>query len=203
MRIKKIVEGVFNMMSYKEELQRATNLLGEKGYLFLGQNMRFGGTSMYHMIKHLPEERRIEVPVFEDIQMGMSIGLSLQGIKVCSIFPRMDFLILATNQLVNHADRVRLMSKDQFKLKGLIIRTAIGSVNPLMPGEQHSGDYCEGLQKMCKEIKVIKLEKSEQIYSEYEKAIESEIPTVLVEIPDLYNSELTDELIESRRNLIK
>ena len=75
------------MVSYKEELQRATNLLGEKGYLFLGQNMRFGGTSMYHMIKHLPEERRIEVPVFEDIQMGMSIGLSLQGIKVCSVFP--------------------------------------------------------------------------------------------------------------------
>jgi len=191
------------MISYKEELQRATNLLGENGYLFFGQNMRFGGTSMYHMIKHLPEAQRIEIPVFEDIQMGMSIGLALNGIKVCSVFPRMDFIILAINQIVNHADRVRLMSDGQFKLKGLIIRTAIGSVSPLMPGEQHSGDYCDGIQQMCKEIKVIKLKKAEQIYSAYENAINSDIPTILVEIPDLYNSELANDLIDSRKNLIK
>lgn len=191
------------MKSYKEELQRATNLLGENDYLFFGQNMRFGGTSMYHMIKHLPEEQRIEVPVFEDIQMGMSIGLALNGIKVCSVFPRMDFIILAINQIVNHADRVRLMSDGQFTLNGLIIRTAIGSTNPLMPGEQHSGDYCEGIQKMCKDIKVIKLTSAEQIYPAYEEAMNSDMPTILVEVPDLYNSELTDELIESRKTLIK
>ena len=191
------------MNSYREELQRATNLLGDQGYIFFGQNMRFGGTSMYHMIKHLPEEQRIEIPVFEDIQMGMSIGLSLTGVKVCSVFPRMDFLILAINQIVNHADRVRLMSDGQFKLKGLIIRSAIGSTAPLMPGEQHSGDYCEGIQKMCKEIKVIKLTNTDMIYPAYQDAIESEVPTLLVEIPDLYNSELTNELIESRKQLIK
>lgn len=191
------------MASYKDELQRVTNLLGENGYLFFGQNMRYGGTSMYHMIKHLPEEQRVEIPVFEDIQMGMSIGLALKGIKVCSVFARMDFLILATNQIVNHADRVRLMSKDQFKLKGLIIRSAIGSANPLMPGEQHSGDYCEGLQKMCKEIKVIKLEKAEQIYPAYQEAMESDIPTILIELPDLYNQELTEDLIESRKQVIR
>jgi len=191
------------MVSYKEELQKATDLLAEKGYLFLGQNMRFGGTSMFHMLKHLPLEQRIEIPVFEDIQMGMSIGLSLQGIKVCSVFARMDFIILAINEIVNHGDRVRLMSKGQFKLKGLIIRTAIGSTNPLMPGEQHSGDYCKGIQEMCKEIRVVKLDKADQIYLEYEKAIESEVPTILVEIPDLYNQELTNDLIESRKQLIK
>ena len=191
------------MKSYKEELQRATDLLGENGYTFFGQNMRFGGTSMYHMIKHLPEEQRIEIPVFEDIQMGMSIGLALNGIKICSVFPRMDFIILAINQIINHADRVRLMSNEQFKLKGLIIRTAIGSVSPLIPGEQHSGDYCDGIQQMCKEIKVIKLENAEQICPAYKDAMNSDIPTILVEIPDLYNSELTDELIDSRKHLIK
>ena len=191
------------MKSYKDELQRATNLLGENEYTFFGQNMRFGGTSMYHMIKHLPEDQRIEVPVFEDIQMGMSIGLALNGIKVCSVFPRMDFIILAINQIVNHADRVRLMSDGQFKLKGLIIRTAIGSTSPLMPGEQHSGDYCDGIQAMCKDIKVVKLTSAEMICPEYEKAMKSDVPTILVEVPDLYNSELTDELIESRKNLIK
>ena len=191
------------MISYHDELQRATNLLGVNGYLFFGQNMKFGGTSMYHMIKHLPEHQRIELPVFEDIQMGMSIGLALKGTKVCSVFPRMDFLILAINQIVNHADRVRLMSNDQFKLTGLIIRTAVGSSNPLMPGEQHSGDYCEGIQKMCKEINVIRLDSADIIYDAYKTAMKSDVPTILVELPDLYNSELTDELIKSRKTLIR
>ena len=57
-------------MNYKEELQKATDILAENGYIFHGQNMRAGGTSLFHMIKHIPEEQRIEVPVFEDIQMG-------------------------------------------------------------------------------------------------------------------------------------
>jgi pyruvate/2-oxoglutarate/acetoin dehydrogenase E1 component len=191
------------MLSYKDELQRATDLLASNNYLFLGQNTRFGGTSLFHMIKHLPESQRWELPVFEDVQMGMSIGMALSGVKVCSVFPRMDFLILAINQLVNHADRVRLMSDGQFTLKGLIIRSAIGSVKPLFPGEQHSGDYCEAIQKMCKEIKVVKLDQADTIYPEYERAIDSEVPTLLVEIPDLYNAELTDELIQSRKEIIK
>ena len=143
-------------MNYKEELQKATNILGENGYIFLGQNMLAGGTSMYHMVKHLPVEQRIELPVFEEIQMGMSIGMALENVKVCSIYPRWDFLICAINQLVNHADKVKRMSNGQFKLKGLIIRTAVGSVAPMFPGEQHCGDYTEAVKLMCKDIKVIK-----------------------------------------------
>jgi len=72
------------MLNYKNELQKATNLLAKERYLFIGQNVQFGGTSLYHMVKHLPLNQRIEVPVFEDIQMGMSIGMALEGLKVCS-----------------------------------------------------------------------------------------------------------------------
>lgn len=185
-------------MNYKDELQKATNILAENGYVFFGQNMRAGGTSLYHMIKHLPEEQRVEVPVFEDIQMGMSLGMSLDGIKVCSIFPRWDFLICAINQLVNHLDKVRLMSCGQFKARGLIVRTCVGSISPLFPGEQHCGDYTEAVKMMCKEIKVVKLESPEQIIPSYLEAMESETPTLLIEIPDKYNMDLRSELIKSR-----
>ena len=85
------------MVNYKEELQRATDLLAKNNYIFLGQNVRYGGTSMYHMIKHLPEEQRIELPVFEEVQAGIATGMALEGEKICSIYPRMDFLILAMN----------------------------------------------------------------------------------------------------------
>ena len=189
-------------MNYKDELQKATDLLASNGYIFLGQNMVAGGTSMYHMVKHLPIEQRIEVPVFEETQMGISIGMALEGLKVCSVYPRWDFLICATNQLVNHADKVKRMSNNQFKLKGLIIRTAVGSVSPMFPGEQHCGDYTEAFKLMFKDIKVIKLENADQIVPAYTEAMESDTPTLLVEIPDMYNKNLIKD-IEGSKEIIK
>lgn len=191
------------MTNYLDELKRAMVLLSDNNYLFVGQNMKFGGTSMFHTITHVPEENRIELPVFEDIQAGISIGMTLGGLNVCSVYPRWDFMLLAVNQIVNHADKVKRMSNGQFKLKGLIFRCAVGSVKPLFPGEQHCGDYTEALKLMCKDIKVIKLESAEQVYPAYEEAINSDVPTVLVELPDLYNQDLTSVMIESRKNIIK
>ena len=46
--------------------------------------------------------KKIELPVFEDVQMGLSTGLALQGFIPITCYPRFDFLILAMNQLVNH-----------------------------------------------------------------------------------------------------
>lgn len=185
-------------MNYKEELQKATNMLGENGYIFLGQNMIFGGTSMFHMVKHLPESQRIELPVFEDTQAGIATGMTLEGFKVCSVYPRMDFLICALDQIINHCDKMSIMSDGQFKLKGLIIRTAIGSNKPLMPGPQHCQDYTEALKWMCKDIDVVRLDSAEMIVPTYEAAMKSDYPTIIIEIPDMYNAELKEELIASR-----
>ena len=185
-------------MNYKEELQKANDMLGKNGYIFCGQNMKFGGTSQYHMVKHLPESQRIETPVFEEVQMGMSLGMSLNGLKICSVYPRFDFLICATNQLVNHVDKIKRMSGGKFKAKGLIIKTCVGSIKPLFPGEQHCGDYTEAFKLMCKDVKVIKLETTEQIVPAYKEAMKSDVPTVLVELPDLYNVGLVDEIHRSK-----
>jgi len=185
------------MNSYKEELQRATNLLGENEYIFLGQNMRFGGTSQYHMIKHLPIEQRIELPVFEEIQMGMSIGMALEGLKVCSVYPRMDFLILGINQLINHLDKIEEMSDGQFNPK-VIIKTCVGSTKPLMPGPQHCQNYYNELKTMCKNINVVLLDKAEMVYEEYEKALNSDKSTILIEIPNLYNLNLIHDIEKSK-----
>ena len=54
--------------------------------------------------------------------MGMSLGLSLKGYKVISIYPRWNFLLCATNQLVNHVDKFPLIMKADNK-NNIIIRT--------------------------------------------------------------------------------
>ncbi len=177
-----------NKMTYKEEINRAMRWLAEDSRVyFIGQSVRFKGTGLFHTLENVPMEKRIELPVFEDIQMGMTMGMSLEGLVPVSIYPRMDFLIIAANELVNHLDKMEDMSEGQFKPK-VIIRTAIGSIKPLFPGPQHNGDYCEALQKMLKRVKVVRLEKKEDILPEYKKAYESDKSTILVEMPDLYET---------------
>ena len=175
-------------MKYKDYLIEAMEILGkERDTIFLGQSVRYPGTGLFWTLEKVPMEKRIELPVFEDVQMGMSIGMALEGFVPVSIYPRADFLVLALNQLVNHLDKVEEMSDGQFKPK-VIIRTAIGSVKPLFPGPQHMQDHTEALKLMCKNIDIIKLENKEDIIPAYKRALESERSTILIEIPDLYET---------------
>ena len=175
-------------MRYIECLVEAMKLLGEnKNTIFVGQSVKYKGTGLFWTLEKVPMEKRIELPVFEDVQMGVSIGLALEGYAPVSIYPRMDFLVLALNQLVNHLDKFEEMSDKSFKPK-VIIRTAIGSVKPLFPGPQHIQDHTEAIKFMCKNIHVVKLTNKEMIIPEYQKALDREQSTILIEIPDLYET---------------
>lgn len=187
------------MGTYLEEIQKSMNKLGEEGYIFIGQNLIWGGTSMYHTTKHLPKKQRIELPVFEDIQAGMATGMALEGLKVVSLYPRMDFLLLAMNQIINHLDKVQEMSSSQFKPK-VIIRVCVGSIKPMMPGPQHCQNYTEALKHMCTNIDVVELLKSEDIYPAYEKAMKSDRSTILIEHSDLYNKDFAFKDIKESKD---
>lgn len=184
------------LMNYKEETKKAMQLLAEnKKTIFLGQTVEYKGSAMFGSLDSVPSEKKIELPIIEDTQMGMSIGLALEGFIPVSIFPRMDFLICAMNQLVNHLDKIPEMSNKQFSPK-VIIRTMIGGTKPLYPGCQHCSDYTDALKLFLKNIDVIKLEKPEDIVPAYKKALESPNSTLLIEVADLYN----EEIIEGRSN---
>ena len=174
-------------MRYVDCIKKAMSWLAEDSRtIFLGQSVLYPGTGLYHTVKHLPKEKRIELPILEDIQLGMSIGMALNGVIPISIFPRMDFLVLGLNQLINHLDKIEEMSDGQFK-PIVIIRTSIGSVKPLFPGPQHTQDHTEALMKMCKNINIVKLTDKNLIMEEYKKAYESDKSTILIEYPDLYD----------------
>ena len=176
-------------MTYLDEIKEAMKMLGEDDYVVMGQSVKWKGTGLFHTLDGaFPMENRIELPVFEDTQMGMSIGMALAGEKVLSVYPRWDFLIIALNQLVNHLDKFEVMSDGQFKPK-VIIRTGVGSVKPLFPGYQHCNDHTEAVSKMLTNVDVVKLNKASDVLPAYKKAMESERSTILVEMPDLYDTE--------------
>lgn len=156
------------MGKYADELKIAMDWLGRKpDTFFLGQAVVDAGTGMTATLKDIDVSKRLETPVFEETQMGMTIGMALNGTVPISIFPRWNFLLLATNQVVNHLDKVPLMS--DFKSK-VIIRTSIGSERPFHPYHQHVGDFTTAFRLMCPNIEVIVLEKPEDIFPAYEKA---------------------------------
>ena len=70
----------------------------------------------------------------------------------------------------------------------VIIRTGVGSENPLNPGVQHTGDFTEAFRLMCKKINVVRLDSAEMIVPEYRKALTRDdgISTLLIEWGDKY-----------------
>lgn len=170
-------------MDYKEQTKKSMEMLAKnERTIFLGQTVCYPGSQMYASFENVPLEKRLELPVAEDMQMGMSIGLSLEGLIPVSIYPRIDFLILAMNQLINHLDKVEEMSVGEFRPK-VIIRTQIGNTKPLYPGIQHCSNYTNALKVLCKNIDVLKIEKAEDVILEYKKALESHKSTILIEVP--------------------
>ena len=176
-------------MKYFDELQKSMTWLGEKpDTFFLGQAVQYAGTAMTNTINKVPKEKLWEMPVCEDMQMGMSIGMAFNGTIPISIYPRWNFFLLATNQVVNHLDKIPLMSNPPYKPK-VIIRVGVGSERPLHPQHQHVGDYTDSFRLMCQNIEIIQLIEPIDIFESYKKAYlrEDGKSTILVEFGDYYN----------------
>ena len=118
----------------------------------------------------------------EELQLGASIGLSLAGFCPVSIFPRMDFLWRAADQLINHLDKMEDMSHGEFR-PFVIIRTAKGSTDPLDPGPQHKGDYTDALRIATSRVMVFKLRQPEDIFKTYKWVYEYRKSAILIELP--------------------
>ena len=74
-------------------------------------------------------------PLSEDAMTGAAIGMALAGLRPIHVHIRMDFLMLAMNQLVNVAAKSRYMYGGQVQIP-LVVRSMIGK--SWGQGAQHS-----------------------------------------------------------------
>lgn len=151
--------------------------------VFMGQAVLVPGTAMYNTLFMVPPRKRIELPVAEDMQLGLAIGASLNGDLPICIYPRINFLLLAMSQLVLHLDKIPLFSEYMPKV---IIRTAVATSKPLDPGPQHLGDFSDAIADMLETINVVRLLRSDRIVPVYQEAIESKKSTLLIEYSEMY-----------------
>jgi len=176
-------------MKYFDELKRSMEFLADnKKSIFIGQAVEYAGTAMTNTLKDIDKDQLMEFPVSEEFQMGVSIGLAMNGYLPVSIYPRWNFLILSLNQIANHLDKMEAISNSGFKPK-VIIRTSIGSQRPLHPQHQHIGDYTDAFKLMLPNIEIVRLEEPEDIFPAYKMAHDREDnkSTILVEYGDFYS----------------
>ena len=174
-------------MKYKDELIRSMEWLGEKDdTIFLGQSVKYSGNAIYNTLNTLKDSMKIETPVFEEVQMGMSTGMAMDGLIPISCFPRFDFLMRCMDSLVNHLDKMQVMTENTFKPK-VIIRTSIGSTNPLNGGVQHTQDYTKVFKDILTEVDVILLNEPEEIFPTFQNAYENDGSSLIIEWGDYYN----------------
>ena len=171
---------------YKDALTNSMTYLGQQpNTVFIGQQVLWHGNPMSTTIGDVPKEKLIELPVMEESQMGISLGMAMAGDFVVTFYPRWDFIVCATNQLVNHVDKIGLMSQGKWK-PNMIIRLGKGSDKPLDPGHQHRGDYFSEFESMCRNTTFYDLGKWNDIEKIYKDAYTKGGIHVIVEYPELY-----------------
>jgi pyruvate/2-oxoglutarate/acetoin dehydrogenase E1 component len=111
--------------------------------------------------------------------------MAIEGMIPISTYPRWTFLLMGTDQIVNHLDKFITMSNGKCRPK-VIIRVAVGSERPVDPQCQHKGNFSEAFRHMTRNIEVIELFEPEDIIPSYEKALNRTDgkSTILVEFAD-------------------
>lgn len=169
---------------YKDALTRAmTELALIDNIVFVGQQIVYAGNPMSTTLTEVPKDKMIELPVMEESQMGITLGLAMTGRTVVTFYPRWDFIILAANQLINHIDKFELMTGSK---ANILIRLGKGSDKPLDPGHQHKGNYLKEFISMCPNITFHDLQEESRIEESYRQAISQRGVHCLVEYPELY-----------------
>ena len=176
-------------MKYFDELKRTMEWMAKHPQtLFVGQTVAGPGTFMFQTLRDLPKEKTLEMPINESFQMQFTIGLALAGYIPISVYPRQNFLLLATADMVNMLDKIPVISSQEL-VPRVIIRVATGPDSPVHPGHQHVGNYAEAFRRMLTTIEVVELNEPEDIFPAYQHALERKDnqSTLIIEHGNFYN----------------
>jgi len=112
-----------------QAINEALAIMGErdKNVLLMGQGIDdkgafYGTTAGLH---HIYGERLIETPVSENAMVGAAIGLAMSGKRPVIQFHRVEFALLAMEQIINNAAKMHYISNGQHKCP-LVIRMIVG-----------------------------------------------------------------------------
>jgi pyruvate/2-oxoglutarate/acetoin dehydrogenase E1 component len=176
--------------TYKDKLTAFTSqLVTDHDYLIIGQGAQDGGHGMASTIDPSLKKKCIELPVFEESQTGIALGLGLAGFNVMSIYPRFDFFISGLSQFINHSDKLNEMSQGQFN-PNIIFRVGVGAKEPLDAGPQHTNNYSEQIKAMLKFITVHELDRQSDLNATFDLMKQKGGMRLLIEHYEFYGDRI-------------
>lgn len=128
------------MLTYAEAIREATEseMARDSSVMVLGIGVDdfkgvYGTTT--GLLEKFGNDRVVDTPLSEDAMTGVAIGTALAGLRPIHVHIRMDFLLLAMNQLVNIAAKSRYMYGGTVCVP-IVVRAIIG--RSWGQGAQHS-----------------------------------------------------------------
>jgi pyruvate dehydrogenase E1 component subunit beta len=129
-----------------EELARDPSvlLLGEEIGKFQGSYRITEG-----LLTEFGKKRVVDTPIAEEGFVGLAIGAAMLGLRPVVEIMTINFILVAVDQVVNHASKIHYMFGGQAKVP-LVIRTPSGGVGQLAATHSQSFEnwfaYCPGLK---------------------------------------------------------
>ena len=152
--------------------------------VFVGYSLKYGSRA-YGTMAGVPEDKIIEMPTAEALMTGIATGMALTGMVPILYFERHDFLLLASDQIVNHLAKIDQLSHGDFNPK-VIIRAVVGHDKPFDPGPQHMGNYTK---LFWRHLTLVDTRKTPVPYS-YHVAMGATGPIMIVEYKEDYSKEV-------------
>jgi acetoin:2,6-dichlorophenolindophenol oxidoreductase subunit beta len=143
------------MLTYAQAIREAfAQLLATDPRVFvIGQGVWspwYAGTSMKDLDKEFGRDRIIDSPVSENATTGAAIGAALAGMRPIVFHPRMDFMLLAVDPIVNQAANWSHMFAGRVNVP-VVIRAAINR------GGEQGAQHSQALQAMFAHIPGLKV----------------------------------------------
>jgi pyruvate dehydrogenase E1 component beta subunit len=165
----------------REEMERDSTvfLLGEDVGLYGGSFKVTDG-----LLAEFGSERLIDTPIAEGSIVGMAVGAAMAGLRPVVELMTVNFALLAMDQIVNHAAKIRYMFGGKAKVP-LVIRAPGGGGQQL--AAQHSQSleayflHCPGLKVVCPAF-------PEEAKGLLKEAIRDDDPVIFLEHEALYGS---------------
>jgi len=169
------------ILTSAQAINEALAIMGErdKNVILMGQGIddkgAFYGTT--DGLRPIYGDRLIETPVSENAMVGVAIGLAMSGKRPIIQFHRVEFALLAMEQIINNAAKMHYISNGQHKCP-LVIRMIVG--RGWGQGPEHSQSL-EAMFAYIPGLKVLMPTFPEDYKGMLISAIEDDNPVVIIE----------------------
>lgn len=177
------------LISYREALNEALReeMQRDATVFIMGEDVGFYGGAFKiteGLLAAFGEKRVIDTPIAEGLIVGAAIGAAMTGLRPIAELMTVNFALLAMDQIVNHAAKIRYMFGGKAKVP-LVIRAPGGGGKQL--GAQHSQSL-EAYFLHCPGLKVVMPSTPEDAKGLLKEAIRDDGPVIFLEHEHLYNT---------------